>query len=98
MSEGADIDIQLTHRDRPTLETAATELAQALARYAGVRDIDDGFARGKPQLSLTLKPEARSLGINATDLARQVRSAFYGVGSATAAARAQRSPGHGAAA
>ena len=44
----------------------------------GVRDIDDGFARGKPQLSLTLKPEARSLGINATDLARQVRSAFYG--------------------
>ena len=78
VSEGADIDIQLTHRDRPTLETAATELAQALAGYAGVRDIDDGFARGKPQLSLTLKPEARSLGINATDLARQVRSAFYG--------------------
>ncbi len=78
VSEGADIDIQLTHRDRPTLEAAATELAQVLAGYAGVRDIDDGFARGKPQLSLTLKPEARSLGINATDLARQVRSAFYG--------------------
>ena len=78
VSEGADIDIQLTHRDRPTLEAAATELAHALAGYAGVRDIDDGFARGKPQLSLTLKPEARSLGINATDLARQVRSAFYG--------------------
>ena len=78
VSEGADIDIQLTHRDRPTLEAAATELARALAGYAGVRDIDDGFARGKPQLSLTLKPEARSLGINATDLARQVRSAFYG--------------------
>ena len=79
VSEGADIDIQLTHRDRPTLEAAATELARTLAGYAGVRDIDDGFARGKPQLSLTLKPEARSLGINATDLARQVRSAFYGV-------------------
>ena len=78
VSEGADIDIQLTHRDRPTLEAAATELARTLAGYAGVRDIDDGFARGKPQLSLTLKPEARSLGINATDLARQVRSAFYG--------------------
>jgi len=78
VSEGADIDIQLTHRDRPTLEAAATELARTLAGYAGVRDIDDGFARGKRQLSLTLKPEARSLGINATDLARQVRSAFYG--------------------
>ncbi len=78
VSEGADIDIQLTHRDRPTLEAAATELARTLAGYAGVRDIDDGFARGKPQLSLRLKPEARSLGINATELARQVRSAFYG--------------------
>ena len=78
VNEGAAIDIQLTHRARPTLEAAATELAHALAGYAGVRDIDDGFARGKPQLSLTLKPEARSLGINATDLARQVRSAFYG--------------------
>ena len=79
VSEGAAIDIQLTHRARPTLEAAATELAHALTGYAGVRDIDDGFARGKPQLSLTLKPEARSLGINATDLARQVRGAFYGV-------------------
>ena len=78
VSDGAAIDIQLTHRTRATLEAAATELAQSLAGYAGVLDIDDGFARGKPQLSLTVKPEARSLGINATDLARQVRSSFYG--------------------
>ena len=35
VSEGADIDIQLTHRDRPTLEAAATELARTLAGYAG---------------------------------------------------------------
>ncbi len=75
---GAALDIQLTHRSRATLEAAATELARVLAGYAGVRDIDDGFARGKPQLSLTVKPEGRSLGINATDLARQVRSSFYG--------------------
>ena len=78
VSEGAAIDIQLTHRSRATLEAAAAELAQSLAGYAGVRDIDDGFARGKPQLSLTVKPEGRSLGINATDLARQVRSSFFG--------------------
>lgn len=78
VSEGAPIDIHLTHRNRATLEAAATDLAGSLAGYAGVQDIDDGFARGKPQLSLTLKPEARSLGLNATDLARQVRGAFYG--------------------
>lgn len=76
---GAPIDIQLTHRSRAILETAAQELAEALSRYAGVTDIDDGVSLGKPQLSFRIKPEARSLGLNATDLAQQVRGAFYGV-------------------
>ncbi len=72
------LDIQLTHRSRDILESAAAELAGLLSGYAGVTDIDDGVSHGKPQLSLTIKPEARSLGINATDLARQLRSSFYG--------------------
>ena len=76
---GAPIDIQLTHRSRAILETAAQELAGALSQYAGVTDIDDGVSLGKPQLSFRIKPEARSLGLNATGLARQVRGAFYGV-------------------
>ena len=76
-ADGA-LDIQLMHRSRPILETAAAELAEILTGYAGVTDVDDGVSRGKPQLSLTVKPEARSLGINATDLARQLRSSFYG--------------------
>ena len=76
---GAPIDIQLTHRSRAILETAAQELAEALSQYAGVTDIDDGVSLGKPQLSFRIKPEARSLGLNATDLAQQVRGAFYGV-------------------
>ncbi len=75
----AAIDIQLSHRSRATLETAARELAEMLSQYAGVTDIDDGVSLGKPQLSFRIKPEARSLGLNATDLARQVRGAFYGV-------------------
>jgi len=76
---GAPIDIQLTHRSRPILETAAKELADSLAHYSGVTDIDDGVSLGKPQLSFRIKPEARSLGLNATDLAQQVRGAFHGV-------------------
>ena len=76
-ADGA-LDIQLTHRSRPILEAAAAELAEVLTGYAGVTDVDDGVSRGKPQLSLTVKPEARSLGINATDLARQLRGSFYG--------------------
>ena len=76
---GAPIDVQLSHRSRVILETAAQELAGTLLQYAGVTDIDDGVSLGKPQWSFRIKPEARSLGLNATDLARQVRGAFYGV-------------------
>ena len=78
-SAGAAIDIQLSHRSRATLEAAAQDLAEALPRYHGVMDIDDGVSLGKPQLNFHVKPEARNLGLNATDLARQVRGAFYGV-------------------
>ena len=77
-SDGGALDIQLTHRSREILETAAAELAESFTQYAGVTDVDDGVSRGKPQLSLTVKPEARSLGINATDLARQLRGSFFG--------------------
>ena len=42
-------------------------------------DIDDGVSLGKPQLNFRITPEARSLGLNATGMAQQVRGAFYGV-------------------
>ena len=76
--DGSAIDIQLNHRSRDVLERAAAELAELLKNYAGVKDIDDGVALGKPQMSFRIRPEARSLGINTTQLARQVRTAFYG--------------------
>ena len=76
---GAAIDVELTHRSRATLEAAARELAEDLSHYQGVIDIDDGVSLGKPQMSFRIKPEARSLGLNTTDVARQVRGAFYGI-------------------
>ncbi len=77
-SAGEPIDVELSHSDIPTLERAATALANELATFSGVKDIDDGYSPGKPQLDLTVRPEARSLGVTATDLGRQVRAAFYG--------------------
>ena len=79
LTNDTPIDIQLSHRSRGILETAARELAERLSQYAGVLDIDDGVSLGKPQLNFRIKPEARSLGLNATDMAQQVRGAFYGV-------------------
>ncbi len=75
------INIELTHPDPQTLELAATDLASALADYEGVTDIDDGFARGKPQFDFTMRSEGRSLGLTARELGNQVRHAFYGAES-----------------
>jgi len=77
-SAGAPIDIELSHPDLDVLDRAGSELAEVLRTYKGVRDVDDGFKPGKPQLDFKIRPEARSLGITAVDLGRQVRSAFYG--------------------
>ncbi len=77
-SAGSAISIELSHADLGVLERAAGDLAEQLRTFAGVKDIDDGFSAGKPQFDFRIRPEATSLGITASDLARQVRAAFYG--------------------
>ncbi len=74
----AAIEVQLSHPDIPTLEEAAGRVAEALGAYNGVRDIDDGFAAGKPQLDIRLTEEGESMGLSVRELGRQVRAAFYG--------------------
>ena len=75
---GKPINIELSHRDVEVLEAAAARLAEGLQEYAGVLDVDDGVSLGKEQLSLKLRPEARTLGVTQVDLARQLRGAFFG--------------------
>ncbi len=75
---GADIEIELAHPDFRTLTAAAEQLKRALASYAGVSQVVDSHTEGKRELKLRLRPEAGALGITETDLAVQVRSAFYG--------------------
>ncbi|MSP24591.1 MAG: efflux RND transporter permease subunit [Myxococcales bacterium] len=77
-SAESPIAVRLSHRDVRTLETASAELASRLRAYTGVKDVDDGVELGKVQLNFELSAEARSLGITETDLARQVRAAFFG--------------------
>jgi len=75
---GQPLQVELSHRDAETLETAAAKLGETMGTYAGVFDVDDGFTLGKDQIDLKLRPEARALGLTESDLARQVRGAFYG--------------------
>jgi multidrug efflux pump subunit AcrB len=75
---GKPIDFELSHSNLHTLERAAKQLGDQIKEYPGVHDLDDGFSAGKEQLDITLRPEARSLGLSEAAVAGQVRNAFYG--------------------
>jgi multidrug efflux pump subunit AcrB len=77
-SHGRAVAVQLSHRSMDVLEKASRELADILSTYPRVKDVNDGFQPGKPQLDFTLTPEGKSLGLTASEIARQVRHAFYG--------------------
>ncbi len=78
---GSAISLELSHQDIRTLERAGAELAAAMSFYPNVLDVDDGFSPGKQQIDFQVRPEARSLGLRASDIAAQLRHAFYGAES-----------------
>ncbi|MCJ7615496.1 MAG: efflux RND transporter permease subunit, partial [Desulfobacterales bacterium] len=75
---GAALSVELRHQKMDLLERASSDMAEALSFYPNAKDIDDGFSPGKQQIDFKIKPEARSLGLEAREVARQVRHAFYG--------------------
>jgi len=75
---GAAIEFQLTGENDLELEAAAKQLQKKLKAYDGVYDIRNSFSRGSQEIKLSIRPEAEVLGLTLTDLARQVRQAFYG--------------------
>ena len=75
---GAGVTAELSHRDVRVLDRAGAALAERLSEFPAVKDIDDGYVPGKPQLDFVLTEEGRSLGLTPADVARQVRNAFFG--------------------
>jgi multidrug efflux pump subunit AcrB len=73
-----DIVIDLSAKDAEVLNTSANALKKRLASYPGVYDVSDSYEPGKPEIRLTLKPEAERLGLRLKDVAEQVRRGFYG--------------------
>lgn len=76
---GTSLTIELSHRNIDVLTDASVALADELRTFPGTKDIDDGSARGKQQFDFKMLPEGESLGMDARDVALQVRHAFYGV-------------------
>jgi len=58
--------------------SASEDLMQRLRQFEGVYQIRSDFAPGKNEIQLSLKPEARTLGLTVDDLARQIYTGYYG--------------------
>lgn len=75
---GKPIEVWMQGENLETLVAAANEFKEKLATYDGVYQIKDDFRRGKKEIHLQLKPEARALGLHVADLAHQVFTGYYG--------------------
>jgi multidrug efflux pump subunit AcrB len=80
------LELRLLGGDLDVLKAAGDEAVLRLSEYAGVSGAEHDLRPGKRQVRVRLKPLARTLGITLEDLARQLRSGFYG----GEAARVQR--------
>ena len=77
--------VLLTSNDLDQLSAAAKFVKERAALLPGARNIRDDIHSGRHDLDISLRPSASMLGVGLSDIARQVRSAFYG-------AEAQRIP------
>ncbi len=75
---GKSIEVRLVGSDLTQLKSAALELQNWLGRFAGVRDLADDLRPGKPEVRLRLKTGALQLGVDASTVARQLRTALAG--------------------
>ena len=75
---GPPISIDLSHPDPDRLGQLGETVAGRLRGFEGVHSVRSNRAAGVPEVQLVLRPEALSLGLTLDDLARQVRSAFFG--------------------
>ncbi|MFP4518066.1 MAG: efflux RND transporter permease subunit, partial [Oceanicaulis sp.] len=74
----ADIAYELSHPDNAVLEDAVRRFADQLGGIEGVTEINDGFDLGKRELNFQLTPAGEAAGLTPSDIARQVRQAFFG--------------------
>lgn len=85
---GLAFDIRLTGDDLDDLKAAALELTDWLDGYRGTSNLTDDLRPGKPELRVSLKDGASTLGVDARQIADQLRAAFFG----TTVSEIQRGP------
>lgn len=72
------IEVQLRGNNIDHLTAAAAEVKEKLESYEGLFDISDNLDESRDEIQLRIRPEAEQFGLTMSDLARQVRQAFFG--------------------
>ena len=78
MGGGPPVAFRLSGRSIAQVEAAAEDLAEHLKTYDGLFEVESSASDGPEEIRLTVRPEAEAMGVTLSDLARQVRQAFYG--------------------
>jgi multidrug efflux pump subunit AcrB len=76
---GRPIDLRLLGEDLDQLKQASGELQSWLNGFRGVHSLSDDLRPGKREFRLRLKPGAGVLGLDAQEVANQVRAAYQGM-------------------
>ena len=76
---GFPIHMELSHPDSERLGPISDRVVQRLSELPGVFDVRSDHVAGFQEVRLELRPEARALGLTLDGMARQMRSAFFGV-------------------
>ena len=74
----ANMALSLSGKNPEELTLAGIELKEYLTQYDGVFDVFNSERSGSKEILINLKPYADQIGVRLSDVARQVRQAFYG--------------------
>lgn len=75
---GRPIDIRLSGRDLGRLKAASLDLQDWLSGYPAVFDLSDDLRPGKPEIRLRFREGALAQGLDARQIATQLRAALSG--------------------
>lgn len=75
---GDPIEVQLRGQNVDDLTEVAGKVREKLETYEGLFDVSDDLDESRDEIQLRIRPEAEQFGLTMSNLARQVRQAFYG--------------------
>ena len=75
---GLPVHVELSHPDPARLVSIGDTVIERLREFDGVFDVQADQDQGLREIQLDLLPQARTIGMTLDNLARQVRSAFFG--------------------